>query len=273
MAGGYENRFMDTQGWQNGTGNSAVSASGLPGPHDSGPHDSGFHNPGFHDPGFHDKERLPWLDSIEDEFDDAGYDPARVWVFILVALALMVSIIGGVWWAVHRGSTGSQMADGSIIAAPPGSIKVAPQDPGGKTFDGTGDSSFAVSQGHGPSATLADGRDRPDDAAPEQVASTGNNVAGTDKGNQDAGVSGGGSSTGSIGVQVGAFSTQLAAENAWTHLAKNYDALSTSAHRIVEGKADIGTVYRLQVVAGSDDAATALCERLKAAGLNCQVKD
>ncbi len=43
-------------------------------------------------------------------------------------------------------------------------------------------------------------------------------------------------------------------------------------HRVVEGTADIGTVYRLQALAPNAEAANALCSTLKAAGVACQVK-
>ncbi len=219
-------------------------------------------------PGLHGEERLPWLSSAEDD-RDAALDPARVWAVVLTGFALLLLIVGGVWWTTHRRDADTRLADGSVIAAPPGPIKVAPQDPGGKTFDGTGDSSFTVSQGHVPGATLAAGGDQADGGAAIGDA----NPAGKTDDSADAAVGGGGSSSGGIGVQVGAFSTQLAAEAAWAHLAKTYDALSGASHRIVAGKADIGTVFGLQAVAGSDGAANALCDRLKAAGLNCQVKD
>jgi hypothetical protein len=212
-------------------------------------------------PGLHEEERLPWLCSVEDELGEAGVDPGRVWAFVLTGLAMLLLIVVGVWWITHRGNAGLQLADGSTIAAPPGPIKEAPQDPGGKTFDGTGDSSFTVSQGHVPGATLASGADHVDDVAAADTGSAGPAVAGM------------ANTASGIGVQVGAFSTKEAAEAAWGHLAKSYDALSGSAHRIVEGTADIGTVYRLQAVAGTDVSANALCERLKTAGLNCQVKD
>jgi hypothetical protein len=42
---------------------------------------------------------------------------------------------------------------------------------------------------------------------------------------------------------------------------------------VVEGKADIGTVYRLQAVAGNASAANELCGKLKRAGGACQVKN
>jgi hypothetical protein len=222
-------------------------------------------------PGLHQEERLPWLYSAQDELDEAGVDPARVWAFVLTGFALLVLIVGGVWWTTHRRDGGAQQADGSLIAAPPGPIKEAPQDPGGKTFDGTGDSSFAVSQGHVPGAILANSGDQADGEPAIGVAQP--PTAKPDADSADTAVAGAGKSSGGIGVQVGAFSTQLAAEGAWAHLAKAYDALSGTSHRIVEGKADIGTVYGLQAVTGSDAAANALCDRLKAAGLNCQVKD
>ena len=253
MTGGYQHRPPD---WQDSAERGAAIAPGAE----------------RRLPGLHDEERLPWLDAGEDELYGGGIDPARVWAVVLVGLALLVTSVGGVWWTIHRGDRAAQLADGSIIAAPPGPIKVAPQDPGGKTFDGTGDSSFTVSQGHSPGATLAGGGDHAGDGgAPADPASAA--AGNTGAGSAEAMIDAPGKTAGGVGVQVGAFSTQLAAEAAWEHLAKAYDALSGSSHRIVEGKADIGTVYRLQVGAGNDSAATALCERLKTAGLNCQVKD
>jgi hypothetical protein len=55
-------------------------------------------------------------------------------------------------------------------------------------------------------------------------------------------------------------------------LVQAHSVLSGVRHRVVEGKADIGTVYRLQAVPGDAAAANALCGRLKAGGLACQVK-
>jgi len=43
-------------------------------------------------------------------------------------------------------------------------------------------------------------------------------------------------------------------------------------HRVIAGSADIGTVYRLQAVAPDAGAASALCGKLKAAGISCTVK-
>ena len=77
---------------------------------------------------------------------------------------------------------------------------------------------------------------------------------------------------GGTGVQIGAFSTRTAAEAAWTRYQGQHETLQGVGHRIVEGRADIGTVYRLQAIAGSAAAARSLCASLQARGLKCQVK-
>jgi len=73
-------------------------------------------------------------------------------------------------------------------------------------------------------------------------------------------------------VQIGAFSSKAAADAAWSRYQGQYEALKGLSHRVVEGKADIGTVYRLQAVAGNAGAARTLCGALSSAGLKCQVK-
>jgi hypothetical protein len=76
-----------------------------------------------------------------------------------------------------------------------------------------------------------------------------------------------------VGVQVAAYSDRASAEKGWSQLSRQYSALSGFKHRVVEGKADIGTVYRLQAVAGNVAAANELCNKLKRAGAACQVKN
>ncbi len=73
-------------------------------------------------------------------------------------------------------------------------------------------------------------------------------------------------------MQVGAFSTEALAQSAWSHLSAANDVLKGLNHRVVEGKADIGTVYRLQALAADGGAANSLCSHLQADGVKCQVK-
>ena len=73
-------------------------------------------------------------------------------------------------------------------------------------------------------------------------------------------------------MQVGAFSTRALAESGWNQLRGRYEALQGVSHRVIEGVADSGTIYRLQAVAGSVESAEQLCRSIRDAGGDCQVK-
>ncbi len=207
-----------------------------------------------------DEERLPWLESVDDgEYDEEGSGSGRLIGLALMGLIVLAALIGGIWYATNR-SSGPADADGSLIEASKEPYKVAPKDPGGKTFAGTGDSSFKVSEGDKPAANLA-GSASPAPAArpsakPGAAASSAVAPA----------------AAGGVGVQIGAFSSNASAEAAWNKLTVNHEALKGLSHRVIEGKADIGTVYRLQAVSPDLSSASTLCQRLQAGGLKCQVK-
>jgi hypothetical protein len=209
-----------------------------------------------------DDVRLPWLETDgDDEADYRQYGTGQVFTLLLLGLLALVVIGGGLWWALHHRNENVQIADGSVIAAPRQPYKVRPANPGGKTFEGTGDTSFAVSAGQTRPARLGEsGTIKPAAvASPKPVAST--SAAST------------GEETGGVGVQVAAYSNRAQAEAGWTRLSGQYEALKSFHHRVVEGQADIGTVYRLQAITADAGAAHALCSQLKAAGLACQVKN
>lgn len=210
---------------------------------------------------------LPWLESDDDEGDDQGAGGGRVAGFLTGALLVLALLVGGVWWLNYRGAQGELLADGSTIEAPAQPYKEAPQDPGGKTFAGTGDTSFAVSVGQTRPARLGlDGgmpKDGPEAGKAEPAATASPTPAASAAAPQPKG----------IGVQVGAYSSQTAAEAGWQTLSQRVEALSGYQHRIVEGRADIGIVYRLQAVTADSASAQALCGQLRAAGLSCQVKN
>lgn len=209
---------------------------------------------------------LPWLESGDEEYDEyQGSDNGRILGFVILGLIALAAIVGGIWWATHRSTDPELVADGSTIPAPEQPYKEAPASPGGKTFDGTGDTSFAVSEGQVRPARLGEqaGSASPTvDIAPKPAAAA----------SSPAPAPAPGETAGGVGVQVGAYSSRAAAEAGWAKLAGN-PALSGVRHRIVEGQADIGTVFRLQAVAPDAGAAQALCSRMKAAGLACQVKN
>lgn len=212
-------------------------------------------------------EPLPWLETDDDLDEDEGPDASRILLLATVALFALVVVAGGLWWFNNRQPDPAFAGNGGVIEAPATPYKEAPKDPGGKTFDGTGDSSFAVSEGQSRPAKLGEGGDIEPAPPPPPVTKTPS--AATPAAKPAAATP---PATGGVGVQVGAFSSRAAAEAAWTRLSAQSSALSGSSHRIVEGKADIGTVYRLQAVAGDTAAANALCSKLKGAGISCQVK-
>lgn len=204
--------------------------------------------------------RLPWLESDDDEDEYQGGSTAQLIGLLLMGLLALAVVGGALWWFTQpRGN--ELVADGGVIKAPAEPYKEKPENPGGKTFDGTGDTSFAVSEGQtrparlgleaGPAAapSAASIVTKPDAAAPAPA------------------------DTGGVGVQIAAYSNKAAAEAGWTRLSGQYEALASQRHRIVEGKADIGTVYRLQVVTGDVASANTLCRDLKGKGLACQVKN
>lgn len=219
-------------------------------------------------------ERLPWLDSADD-VDHEPQDSGRMAGFVMLGLLALGALIGGIYWVSHGQSPSSQ-ADGSLIEASKAPYKVEPAQPGGKTFQGTGDSSYKVSEGKKPDGSSAAAGAGAKSAEAKDVAENkaGEAKAGATKAAEakPAATNPGAAAQGGVGVQIGAFSSHATAEAAWTKLAAQYSALSGHGHRIVEGTADIGTVYRLQALAGDAGAATALCGTLQGAGLHCQVK-
>lgn len=209
-----------------------------------------------------DGEKLPWLESSDDDEEDA-VDSGRIIGFALIGLVALLAILGGIWFATSRHSGDTAVADGSTIEAPDEPYKTRPEDPGGKKFAGTGDTSFKVGEGQTSEGQIA----TPAASKPpkmEPVASKPGEKAAAEPA-APVDMSG-------IGVQVGAYSNRKDAESGWSTLAARHEALSGVKHRIVEGQADIGTVYRLQAVTGDVASANALCQKLKAGGAACQVK-
>lgn len=227
-----------------------------------------------------DDTSLPWLEGADDEDEYQGYNTGQLVAYVVLGFLLLGLIVGGIWWATHRNSEGDLVADGSVIEAPEGDYKTRPEDPGGKTFEGTGDSSFAVSEGESRPAQLGkDGSagDRSGDAAAARPGFDAVDGGKPDSGQPDTAATDSApapapAASSGVGVQVGAYSTRASAEANWAKLTQSYSALKGMKYRVVEGKVDIGTVYRLQALPGDLAAAKALCGKLSAAGLACHVK-
>jgi len=208
----------------------------------------------------HEDERLPWLES-DDEAEEPGVDTGRVIAFVVGALVLLGLVIGALWWVFRDRSETAIVADGSTIAAPAGPYKTRPTDPGGAEAVGTGNASFAVAEGKGPEGKVAS----PDEAPRPSI----------DREQAGGGAAPGGATPagGSVGVQVGAYSSRDRAEAGWSTLSTRYPALGGVSHRVVEGVVDGSPIFRLQAVASDVKAAQSLCSTLQGQGGDCQVKN
>lgn len=206
-----------------------------------------------------DDESLPWLEAGEDDTQAGGVDAARFLMIGVFAGIVLLGIVAAVWFVTNRVSDEPE-ADGSLIAAPEEPYKTRPDDPGGKTFAGTGDTSFAVGEGQTREGRLAEpATANSDPTASPSIAST------VDEAPRQQAAAG-------TAVQVGAYPARADAEAAWTRLTRQTEALNGVRHRVVEAQVDIGRVYRLQALAGDRAGAQRLCSALKADGLACFIK-
>ncbi|HEY9091068.1 SPOR domain-containing protein [Parasphingorhabdus sp.] len=198
-----------------------------------------------------DGDRLPWLESAEIYEDDEGeYSPVRIAIFIILALALLAAIVGGIYWMQNRNTMGLS-GDGSLIEAPKGDYKIRPSDPQVREFEGDGDASFAASQGQVTTGKLG--------TAPVVEAPIKNDETAPPV-NPDSAM-----------IQLGAFSTAAQADKAWSGFARRFADIDALPKKVVEGTVEGSTIYRLNAVAQNVSAAKKICNSLKAAGESCIV--
>jgi hypothetical protein len=209
-------------------------------------------------------ERLPWLESDDDE-EEGQVDTGRLVAFALILTVALGLFLGGLWYFTRPKPDGALIAAGDTIAAPPGPYKVKPADPGGRQVAGTGDTSFAVAEGHEVDARIAE------TPAPSPSISTSPSSGPVPRPSASASKAPT-APAGAVGVQIGAYSNRTQAETGWTQLSGRLAPLKGHSHRVVEGTADSGTVFRLQALAGNAAEADALCRAIKSAGGDCQVK-
>jgi cell division protein FtsN len=209
--------------------------------------------------GLDETDRLPWLETADGYDYDEGASPLKVAAMVLGGLLLLAAIVGGIYWA-QRNQSSAPAGKGELIAAPKGDYKAKPEETGGKTFEGEGDSAFAASEGQKTGATLAP---QPKAAepklavtAPAAVKPAANNAA----------------PAGAVMVQLGAFGDTAKAEAAWAAFGKRFGFLSGTNRRIAEASVEGGRkIFRLQAVTANAAAAQQLCAKLKAAGENCLI--
>ncbi len=212
-----------------------------------------------------DGDALPWLEADDEEVEQ-GTD-YRILIFAALAVVALAAILFAANHFLSGRMGGDTAPDGSTIAAPDGAYKTRPTDAGGTEVAGTGDLSFEVGEGEG-----REGRIASNDAAPSiDVEQAGPAAPAATPASPGATPTAAPRATG-VGIQVGAYSSRASAEAGWSQLSGRFDVLSGLNHRIIEGTADSGTIFRLQAVASNAAAADTVCRAIRNGGGDCQVK-
>jgi hypothetical protein len=218
-----------------------------------------------------DEDRLPWLEAVEEDQDEGGPSVAKLVAAIVIGLVAIGVIVGGLYWLGNR-SSGA--ADNQVISAEAGDYKQRPANPGGMNVSGEGSSSYAASEGGQPKANLnlngvaeapaAAPRPAPQAPPPAPAVQPARPAPVPARPAQPAPAPA--PAAGGPTIQLGAFSTAAAAENAWRAMAGRFRYLAPLAHRVVAAQVRGRTVHRLHA---SGAAAPDVCRRLRAAGEVC----
>lgn len=258
------------------------------------------------------RERLPWLEPVEDEDDYYAAESQGYGGLILAAILVLVAIAlltAGILW--YRGHDGSAAGNGQIIRAEPGPYKVRPPNPGGMKADANGEVTYDTSAGvdvnspidlnalpEQPIGRQAEPQASPQPqaqpqpqpqprgeapaqpqpvpaarvpaapspapaaAAPAVPARPARVPLAPAPASPDA-------PSGTGIVQLGAFSSEAKAKEAWKSLAARFAWLRPLGQIISKVESDDKTLYRLRA-SGAANAAR-LCAQLRVAGESCSV--
>lgn len=227
------------------------------------------------DPALDNDDRLPWLEAVEEEGGESGPSALKLIVAVLIGLAAIGGIVGGIFWMGNR--DGAENGAPEIIAAAEGPYKVKPDSPGGMTVEGQGETAFDAAQGGTPNASIDTSAvaEAPVTAQPKAPAQApapaakeppllkappaSNAPAATP--DAPAPAAGGGAT-----IQLGAFPSGAAAEKAWKALSGRFGYLAPLSHNVVVAQVNGKTYYRLRA---SGPGAAGICGRLKVAGEQC----
>lgn len=219
-------------------------------------------------------DRLPWLEAVEEEDGESGPSALKLIVAVLIGLAAIGGIVGGIFWMGSRDGVENRAPE--VIAAPEGPYKVKPDSPGGMTVEGQGETAFDAAQGGTPNASIDTSavaeapvmtQPKGQPAAPaaseppllKAPAPTNEPAAKPDSPAAPA-------AAGGATIQLGAFPSGAAAEKAWKALSGRFAYLAPLSHSVVQANVNGKTYYRLRA---SGPGAAGICGRLKVAGEQC----
>ena len=211
-----------------------------------------------------DDDRLPWLETADDDYDD-GPSVIRIVLLIVLALAIIAAAIFGYqYYKTHQGVEGN----GALIAAQEGDYKVKPDDAGGMKVEGEGDTAIATSDGAGSGNASIDLKAAPEAPVAGRKAKPAAPAAGSAKAVTQIPSARAVPSGGAL-VQLGSFPTEAAANAAWGTISRKATFVASLGKSVQAAQVDGRTVYRLRVNAGSAGQAVSVCDRLKAVGEAC----
>lgn len=211
--------------------------------------------------GVEDEDRLPWLEAVDETDDDNGPSPLKLIAAVLIGLVAIGLVVGGIFWL---GNSDEGAGGPDVIAAPEGDYKVKPEEPGGMKVEGEGDTAFAASTGETPKGKLNVEAlpEAPVTEAPQRTPTPSTKSV---KASEAAPAAPAKAATGPT-IQLGAFSTQSAANSAWKALSGRFKYLAPLSHSVIPVTVNGRTLYRLR--ASGPDAGE-LCGRLRVAGESC----
>lgn len=253
-----------------------------------------------------DEDRLPWLEPVEEEYDEpTGLTTPKLIIWLVAALAVAGLVVGGFFWLRQRDA--STAGDGSLIQAPDSYYK---ERPGNESAAEDGDEIvYSASKGNevesvidiSGAAETPVNIDRPQPApaaptmaaptpapaqkaattAPKPVAPAPRAAASVDETvvkqaakpapkPRPAPVAAPTPSEPANGstVQLGAFSSQAKANAAWKTLSGRFSFLSGLTQSVVPVQSGDKTLYRLRASGGNG---ADICKRLKVAGESCSI--
>ncbi|MBO9714322.1 SPOR domain-containing protein [Sphingomonas sp.] len=222
--------------------------------------------------GFGDDDRLPWLETVEEDYRE-GPSVGRILLLVVLVLAVVAAGVFGFWWyQKQQGLSGN----GELIAAPAGDYKI-PDNDAGQKFDGVGDVATGNDAAADGNVAMAEGPEAPvqGKTAPQATATP---VTGTATASVAVPESAGtleakapaSAGSGAL-IQLGAFPDQQGADAAWQRLSGRFSQIAGLGKSIERGTANGKPVYRLRVNAGSNGQAKDICAKLSAAGERCYV--
>jgi hypothetical protein len=226
-------------------------------------------------------DRLPWLEAVEEDERGDGPSVLKLIVAVLIGLAAIGAVVGGIFWLGNRGAA-HRSGETELVKAQPGPYKVKPNQPGGMTVEGEGDTAFQASAGADPKGRINTNAvpEAPvqKGAQPQQPQAQQTQAQQTAQAQPQpqpkaqtikappptaapAPAAAGGAT-----IQLGSFPSAAMAEKAWKAMASRFGYLGPLSHSVVSAEVGGKTWYRLRAT-GPD--AAGICGRLRVAGEQC----